>query len=276
LADVNGDLVPDVVFSTTSGYICISLATSRTGTGYTAPNCYGFITVNGGVENLVLGDFNGDGLLDIAGAMYDSPHSNSSGVLFLFNRGDGNFTANNLLSAGFATPSSPYNIAIGDFNGDGIPDIVYTELGDAVNPGWFSTLIGFAHLSVAPTPGWQFPRTFLVQTQPPFSPLPCVDIALSGATIQTASGYQPNACLMITCNQAVTATTCIPLGSCKAPDQASVILDGGGFDMAPSSVTGGKTLCLSFRDTQSFESSIAMQLIDAGSGLCKVCQVNTR
>jgi len=62
----------------------------------------------------VVGDFNGDGILDLALA---NQYGNS--VAILLGNGDGTFTAGQILPMG----TVPNNLSVGDFNGDGIPDL---------------------------------------------------------------------------------------------------------------------------------------------------------
>jgi hypothetical protein len=69
---------------------------------------------------VVLGDFNGDGSLDIATANDGTANS----VSVLLNNGDGTFQAPKTYSAG----SSPVQIVTADFNGDGIPDLAVANL----------------------------------------------------------------------------------------------------------------------------------------------------
>ena len=64
--------------------------------------------------SLVVGDFNGDGKLDLAVA-----NSCSSDVSVLLGNGDGSFQAAINLSSG----SAPVSLAVADFNGDGKPDL---------------------------------------------------------------------------------------------------------------------------------------------------------
>ncbi len=68
-------------------------------------------------EGAVVADFNGDGNLDIAFA-----NSASNGVTILLGNGDGTFMAAASPAVGFAGA-----IAVGDFNGDGIPDLAVSN-----------------------------------------------------------------------------------------------------------------------------------------------------
>ena len=72
-------------------------------------------------EGIVVSDFNSDGQLDIATANFDD---NTMGVLL--GVGDGTFPTNVSYSAG--SNSQPYDIAAGDFNGDGVQDLVVSGL----------------------------------------------------------------------------------------------------------------------------------------------------
>jgi ABC-type anion transport system duplicated permease subunit len=70
---------------------------------------------------LAVADFNHDGKVDLAVTNY-----NDSTVTVLLGNGDGTFTLAASPSTGLAN-SDPQGIAIGDFNGDGYPDIVATN-----------------------------------------------------------------------------------------------------------------------------------------------------
>src|SRR5256886_2213029 len=63
---------------------------------------------------VAVGDFNGDGKLDLAVA-----NLNSRTVSVLLGNGDGTFRAAPTVVVG----QSPFSIAVGDFNGDGKPDL---------------------------------------------------------------------------------------------------------------------------------------------------------
>ena len=69
---------------------------------------------------MAVGDFNGDGTLDLAVA-----NRGSNTVAVLLGNGDGTLQA----PVTFAVGSAPTSVAVGDFNGDGRPDLAVTNLG---------------------------------------------------------------------------------------------------------------------------------------------------
>jgi polyisoprenoid-binding protein YceI len=71
---------------------------------------------------VVAGDFNGDGILDLAVAN----NTNPSSLTVLLGNGDGTFTLKSSPSVG----NNPVSIAIGDFNGDGILDLAVANSSD--------------------------------------------------------------------------------------------------------------------------------------------------
>jgi uncharacterized membrane protein len=71
-------------------------------------------------EGIATGDFNGDGIPDLAIA-----NQNSNTVTILLGKGDGTFTAS---SVSPPTGSYPGSIVVADFNGDGKPDLAVGNL----------------------------------------------------------------------------------------------------------------------------------------------------
>lgn len=122
--DFNADGLPDLALlnSGFSGSVTILLGngdgtfTESNGSPYAA----GYEP-----QSLAVGDFNGDGRLDIAVANFYN-----SKVSILIGNGDGTFAAatNNSVNG-----NGPYAIAVGDFNGDGVPDLIVANDPDTLN-----------------------------------------------------------------------------------------------------------------------------------------------
>jgi uncharacterized repeat protein (TIGR01451 family) len=84
-------------------------------------------------SGIAVGDFNGDGKLDIAVANTDS-----GTVSILLGNGDGTFQA----AMNFSTGNHPATVAIGDFNGDGKLDLALFQPGANGLAGNVSVLLG--------------------------------------------------------------------------------------------------------------------------------------
>jgi len=82
-------------------------------------------STGGNPESVTVGDFNGDGISDVA-----TTDTDDSTVSVLLGNGDGTFQARTAYPIG----SDPYSVAVGDFNGDGIPDLATANyLGNTVS-----------------------------------------------------------------------------------------------------------------------------------------------
>src|SRR6266699_1504767 len=73
-----------------------------------------------GPSNIVVGDFNGDGKLDLAVTDYSN-----NNVSVLLGNGDGTFQAPRTFPVGI----HPAQVAVGDFNSDGMLDLAVADYG---------------------------------------------------------------------------------------------------------------------------------------------------
>ena len=116
VADFNGDGKPDLAvvnYSASSNTIAVLLG-NGTG-GFSSPALYG--TTNLSPWNVVAGDFAGNGKIDLAVSNAVSP-----GVISVLpGNGDGTFATSIALNSGGNNSES---LSVGDFNGDGQPDLV--------------------------------------------------------------------------------------------------------------------------------------------------------
>jgi hypothetical protein len=113
-ADLKGDHVQDLVTGNSNGTVSVLLGNGD-GT-FQAPHNY--VTGQAAVESVVVGDFNGDGKLDLV-TSNAGPNTGDPGSLSLFlGNGDGTFQA----AQNFDVFGG--RLAVGDFNGDGKLDLV--------------------------------------------------------------------------------------------------------------------------------------------------------
>lgn len=128
VGDFNRDGIPDLaVVNANSNNLSVLLGK---GDGTFKPQA--LYAVGAAPAAVAVGDFNGDGFLDLAVA---NSSTNSNNVSVLLGNGDGTFQSQVVYWVG----NSPWAVAVGDFNGDGIPDLVVAN-NDQV--GSVSVLLG--------------------------------------------------------------------------------------------------------------------------------------
>lgn len=110
--DLNGDGMPDMIGVGNEGTV---IYLGKPGLQFAPPTLYSFYPrySNFGLNDPLIGDYNGDGVLDLATAAFD-------GLYIAYGRGDGSFRASRPTESG----TTIGGIAVGDFDEDGVPDVV--------------------------------------------------------------------------------------------------------------------------------------------------------
>ena len=126
VGDFNGDGRPDLaVANGGSSAVSVLLNTTAPGAGSASFALGASVPVGVYSSAVAAGDFDGDGRLDLAVA------NNSTTVSILLNRtAPGASTASFTLVASSRTGDYPSAVAIGDFNGDGRPDLATVDRGE--------------------------------------------------------------------------------------------------------------------------------------------------
>jgi hypothetical protein len=114
VADFNGDGFPDIAaVNDYKGDVAILFGKGSGGFGAVS---YASLPVISKPESLAAGDFNGDGIADLAITDYTN-----NDVVVLLGNGSGGFSA--APGSPFATGTQPTCVAVGDFNADGNQDL---------------------------------------------------------------------------------------------------------------------------------------------------------
>ncbi len=123
VGDFNGDGIQDLAVANQGSNTVTVLLGDGSGGFAEAPNSP--FTVGTSPISVAVGDFNGDGIQDLATSNdVDSP------VTVLLGNGSGGFTAAG--GSPFAVGTNPSSVAVGDFNGDGIPDLATANFSNTV------------------------------------------------------------------------------------------------------------------------------------------------
>src|SRR6266849_8763870 len=144
-ADFNGDGTLDLAVATIAGDRpgggCITVL-SGLGNGSFVQTFD--IPVNGRPTSLVTGDFNGDGILDLAVATAEDRPGGGGCIVVLLGLGSQEGTGGFQQAFDIHVNGRPTSLVVGDFNGDGILDLAVAtvDVGDRPGGGCITVLLG--------------------------------------------------------------------------------------------------------------------------------------
>jgi hypothetical protein len=190
IADFNGDNKADIAISSGLGDLIVLLGngdgTFKAPVTYPAP----FLV------SVAAQDFDGDGMVDLAAGANETP----DGIAVFKGNGDGTFQAPRVYSAN----GGAGGVAVGDFNGDHLPDIVAASA--AINSTF--TLLNTGVVAFTPTTPLAFPFQLFNTTSAPKS----VNLTNNGTTALTITSMTVKGQfgMTSTCGSSVS-----PGGNCK-------------------------------------------------------------
>ena len=215
VGDFDGDGIQDLAIANNPGYVTVLLGNGSG--GFTQASNSPFATGSGS-NVIVVGDFNGDGKADLAVG-----NGAASNVTILLGNGLGAASLNFTPSSGspIGVVAAPTSITVGDFNGDGVPDLAVTTIQNV------EMLIGDGTGRFTPASG-----TFTAGTNPSGTAAwdingdGILDLAVTNSGSGTVSiftgGKEPvTQNLTTTAPGTVTAGTTVPLTLTVAPATAA-------------------------------------------------------
>ena len=128
VADMNGDGIPDVVCASRTG---VSVSLGFGGNAFGAPAAYAWTLDSGDMPFLAIADLNGDGHPDVVGVVeYWDPQDRRPTLCTYFNDGLGGLTLHQSVALTYGAGPDSYNgMTVGDVNGDGYPDVLFSLSG---------------------------------------------------------------------------------------------------------------------------------------------------
>ena len=229
VADFNGDGIPDLAVAN-YGDDTVSIIIGNAD-GLFPVSASSNIAVGSEPMSVVVGDFNSDGIPDLAVA-----NSGSNTVTILLGKGDGTFsqTANGTVGVG----SMPVSLAAVDLNGDGTSDVAIADLGDNAGTVVLSNPNQTAQMTLDIAAGGI--GTDLVAADYPgdsnFGPSESNSLAVSQQVVTPTVTVTPTPSSIT--NAQVLAVTVAVNGSSQAPT-GTVTLTSGNYSSAASSLSSG-------------------------------------
>jgi hypothetical protein len=122
VADFDGDGIPDLIVG---GVQSVTILLGNGDGTFKSPVNYALLAPGEpgfGSFDFGVGDFNGDGQVDVVVVSNTGFNGEAGKIRVLPGNGDG--TLQQVVNSPFSMPTSPYLAAVGDFNGDGKPDLL--------------------------------------------------------------------------------------------------------------------------------------------------------